>query len=246
MPDGGRLRIATETTTIATPGPLSGAGNGNRRPSLDAVAIVVSDTGEGMSSDVRARLFEPFFTTKPQGQGTGLGLATVHRIIAKAGGTIAVDSTPGNGTEFRIVLPVEGPTSSAEPSMQLASLARGSGESILIVEDEAALMDLTVRLLERNGYRTLAAATGTEALRLAERHPEVSLLLTDSVMPQMSGQALAARIGALRPGLPVVFMSGYSRGIQGPQPGGDDDLLRKPFTEASLLERVSRALRPDP
>ena len=240
MPGGGRLTIdagnviADETYVTDRPGLQAGR----------YTRLRVSDTGTGMDKDVLARVFEPYYTTKPPGQGTGLGLATVYGIITRAGGYAQIYSEPGLGTTVTALLPAtEAPMSVAEP--QPAVAARGHGETVLLVEDEQSLKDLGVRILTRNGYRVYAAATPQDAYRYASDPAQpVDVLLTDVVMPDMLGNELAALVREARPGLPVLFMSGYARPILDVQGAvePDVDLLEKPFTEASLLARVRRAI----
>jgi PAS domain S-box-containing protein len=240
MPGGGRL-------TIETGNVVADEAYVTDRPGMEAgryTRLRVSDTGTGMDKDVLARVFEPFYTTKPQGQGTGLGLATVYGIITRAGGYAQIYSEPGLGTSVTALLPAtEAPVSTAEP--QAAVAARGYGETVLLVEDEQSLKELGVRILTRNGYRVYAAATPQDAHRYASDPAQpVDLLLTDVVMPDMLGNELAALVRQARPGLPVLFMSGYARPILDVQGAvePDVDLLEKPFTEATLLARVRHAI----
>jgi two-component system cell cycle sensor histidine kinase/response regulator CckA len=202
----------------------------------------VSDTGTGMSAEVVARIFEPFFTTKPLGQGTGLGLSTSHAIVTEAGGSVTVESAAGSGTTFRVCIPASrepapGTSAGAAPSFQ------GNGETILVVDDEPAVLEATARILRRNGYATLEASTGRDALWLASSR-DFQLLLTDSVMPGLSGTKLAAHIAALRPGISVLHMSGYPAASLGPvhDPGQESAFVQKPFTAEALLEKVHAVL----
>jgi len=210
------------------------------------VELTVSDTGTGMSAAVSARIFEPFFTTKPSGQATGLGLSTVHGIVAQAGGGMTVSSEEGAGTTLRLYFPA----SSAIPPAAAGSPApdaRGNGETILVVDDEPAVLDVTSRILRKNGYATISASNCEEALSLASSR-DFQLLLTDSVMPGMSGATLAERITATRPGLRVVHMSGYNDGMLTAQDIRDGSLafVQKPFTAAALLDTVRAALGTQP
>ncbi|SDY90110.1 PAS domain S-box-containing protein [Micromonospora pattaloongensis] len=239
MPDGGRLTIETASVDVdevyaqlhpqLTPGRY--------------VQLLVSDTGTGMAPEVVARAFEPFFTTKPKGTGTGLGLATVYGIVAEAGGTVTIYSEPGLGTTFRVYLPEVVGARPAPTTHAPAPVARGRGETILVVEDEAALREATTRLLRRNGYEVVEAGNGIEALEAAA-NTRWDLLLTDVVMPHMSGRELAERLRLHRPDLRVLFMSGYSQEVLGPGKALDEGvtLLAKPFTEAALLAKVHAAL----
>jgi CheY-like chemotaxis protein len=238
MPEGGVLTIATTVVEIdedyvhlypeATPG--------------RHVELSVSDTGVGMPPEVAAHVFEPFFTTKPKGQGTGMGLATVYGIVTDAGGSASVYSEPGLGSRFRVLFPAL--EALAVPTVvPVPDDLEGHGETILIVEDEPAIMETTARILRRHGYTVIEAPTAAEALAVASSQT-LHLLLTDSVMPQMSGREVAERIGAFRPDLPVLFMSGYSEGAVGPQGlgGKGAPLLEKPFTTAALLQHVRARL----
>jgi PAS domain S-box-containing protein len=207
------------------------------------VRLVVNDTGAGMSSDVLAHLFEPFFTTKAVGKGTGLGLSTVYGIVAQSDGLVAVESEPQRGTRFTFHFPQTSHVVSSPAAPP--SLARPGGtETVLVVEDEPLVRAVTVRALSSAGYRVLSAGSGTEALALAAREPRpIGLLMSDVVMPGMSGPVVAASLCRQRPGLKVLLVSGYTRDAileRSALPPGTE-LLEKPFTPADLLKRV-RAL----
>ena len=242
MPGGGRLTIDTgnvevdETYASGRPGLTPGR----------YIRLRVSDTGVGMDRATLDRLFEPFFSTKPKGRGTGLGLATVYGIVTGAGGTIDVYSEPGLGTAFSVLLPAT--SDLARPTEAAAGHSvspEGHGETVLLVEDETSLRDLTSRILTRHGYRVRAMATGTEAIELARAPGQrVDLLLTDVVMPEMMGNEVAAAVRAIVPGVPALYMSGYAQPILDSHgvPALSIDILEKPFTEARLLARVRQAL----
>ncbi|MFF5079401.1 PAS domain S-box protein [Actinoplanes sp. NPDC000266] len=238
MPTGGTLVMEADTAT------LDGTET-NMQPPLPAgiyARLIVSDTGEGMPADVMSRIFEPFFTTKPQGQGTGLGLATVYGIVTDAGGSINLYSEPGIGTTFRVYLPLATtPTGKpAEPAAAAAAAQHGDGQTILLVEDEIALARVITRILTGAGYHVRAAANGAEALDLFDQH-HCDLLLTDVIMPGMSGRHLAELLTTKRPGLPVLYMSGYSNGLLATAHVVDDDIsfIEKPFTAGDLLQKLA-------
>ncbi|MBI1945256.1 MAG: PAS domain S-box protein [Deltaproteobacteria bacterium] len=209
------------------------------------VVLTVSDTGSGMDAATRARLFEPFFTTKERGKGTGLGLSTVYGIVKQSGGDVTVESEPGHGSTFRVFLPRADRPLSMPRTMTPTPRPTTGTETVLLVEDEEAVRRLTTRLLLRAGFNVLTAQHGGEALLLCERHVgDIHLVLTDVVMPQMSGPELAARLHALRPGLKVLYMSGYTDqevGRHGLLEAGSR-LIAKPFTAEILLRRLRDVL----
>jgi two-component system cell cycle sensor histidine kinase/response regulator CckA len=244
MPQGGKLTI--ETSNVEVDAEYAASHLALQPGSY--VQLAVTDNGCGMSEQTRARIFEPFFTTKEKGKGTGLGLSTVYGIVTQSGGNVWVYSEPGHGTTFTIYLPrglsavatTPGVARPAEPRV----MARGS-EIILAVEDEEALRGIVRRILEGAGYTVLTAATGEEALAVAEAHAgAIDLLLADVVMPRMSGKALAQSLVALRPQLKVLYMSGYTndaivhRGVL----EADTNFLGKPFTTAELTRKVREVL----
>jgi two-component system, cell cycle sensor histidine kinase and response regulator CckA len=238
MPDGGTLTLETRQADLDD-------GYARLHPDLSPgsyVELAVSDTGIGMSKDVAKRVFEPFFSTKPRGEGTGLGLATVHGIVTEAGGSMSVYSEEGIGTTFRLYFPATGAPVTAASSDDETNVS-GSGETILVVEDDPAVLALTSRILSHNGYSVLEAGAYEEAISLADTH-DFDLLLTDSVMPEMSGRMLAERVKELRPDRPVLYMSGYSPGVLGPHRILEDGaaLIQKPFNQRELLEKVHAAL----
>ena len=207
------------------------------------VLLSVADTGIGMDAETQARIFEPFFTTKELGKGTGLGLSTVYGIVRQSGGHIWVYSEPGQGTTFKVYLPLAGQTvrlqqSPASPAEPL----RGS-ETILLVEDEEALRGLTRSLLENSGYTVLEAELPEAATEIARQHRgTIHLLLTDMVMPGMNGRVLAANLAAFRPEMKVVYMSGYTGFTHAGLADPEISLLAKPFNRETLLRKVREAL----
>jgi CheY-like chemotaxis protein len=231
---GGAITILTENVEL------------NRHPELGSgpfVRLVVVDTGAGMDDETQRHLFEPFFTTKGVGRGTGLGLSSVYGMVKQNRGEMRVESAPGEGTRFEIYLP------RAEEQVVRAARAtpelwRGS-ETLLMVEDEAKVRTLARRYLKRLGYQVLVAGDGVDALRVHENHPDViSLVITDVVMPRMDGQELSQRLGALQPGLKVLFTSGYPNDViadYGVLPE-EANFLQKPFTGAELARKVRELL----
>jgi CheY-like chemotaxis protein len=245
MPRGGWLTFSTanielgETFTRQHPG----------APRGPHVMLTVADTGVGMDAEVRAHLFEPFFTTKEPGKGTGLGLATVYGIVKQHDGYISVHSEPGHGATFRIYLPrVEDPPPTVKAVSDSAEGLRGS-ETILIVEDEQNLLDLTRETLETQGYRVLAARDPVEALDLSNRHAgKIHLLITDVIMPDMNGRELADRLVGVCPGLKVLYISGYTQDLVGQPHLGDQAmvLLEKPLAPGALVRKVREILDAPP
>ncbi|MGH3205560.1 MAG: hybrid sensor histidine kinase/response regulator [Streptosporangiaceae bacterium] len=236
MPGGGSLTITTSLAELdeAFCGTHPGA-----RPGRYA-ELAVADTGTGMSAEVISHIFDPFFTTKPEDQGTGLGLSTVYGIITGAGGSITVDSELGAGTTFRLYFPTA-TAAAPEAADQATPQATGNGQTILVVDDEPAVLAAAARILRDNGYATLEAGSYELALALAETH-QLQLLLTDSVMPRMSGDALADRVTGLRPGLPVLYMTGAGQGATRPGTSDRAGRIQKPFTAQTLLQAVQQAL----
>lgn len=243
MPEGGRLTIETSNVRLS---------DDYVATHLDCkagphVMVAVSDTGCGMSREVIARIFEPFFTTKEKGKGTGLGMATVFGIVQQSGGCIHVYSEPGHGTMFKIYLPaVAGPILSAGDTATRLGI-RGS-ETVLLVEDDERIRELALSTLERFGYTILAAANGTEALRIASNHRgALDLLLTDVVIPTVSGPELAKRIQVLFPEVRVLFMSGYTDDavIRLGLLQGTVSFIQKPFGQVDLARKVREVLDAD-
>jgi PAS domain S-box-containing protein len=236
MSVGGRLVIETSNHELLEE--RAGASPGRY------VRLTVSDTGAGMDQQVADHAFEPFFTTKPKGAGTGLGLSTVYGIVTEAGGQIELYSEPGVGTTVKVYLPAtdRGPTPAARPRPPRADAA---GETVLLVEDEQSVRRLSERILKGAGYEVLVTASGQEALEMCARPEQrIDLLVTDVVMPGMLGPELVERATAVRPGLKVVFMSGYVHQMIDLMEGdrGDFAFIEKPFTVEALLDGVREAL----
>jgi CheY-like chemotaxis protein len=239
MPRGGRLTIETSNVDLdedycrlhpqQKPGPR--------------VLLSVSDTGIGMDAETQARIFDPFFTTKELGKGTGLGLSTVYGVVSQSGGHIWVYSEPGRGTTFKIYLPrAAGSLETVGAGPEWTQSLRGT-ETILLVEDEDALRELTRSVLVENGYTVLDADGPAAALELARLHlHSIQLILTDVVMPGMDGRAMVEKLMPMRPGLRVVYMSGYTGSTHRELLDPDAVLLPKPLTRAVLLRKVREAL----
>ena len=240
MPAGGTLVVQTSVTEIDESHPAGRAG----LPSGQYACVKVSGTGVGRPRDVVDRAFEPFVTTTPEGEATGLGLATVYGIVSQADGYVQAYSEPDIGTTVTILLPATGQRIQAEPAPEPAP-SGGRGETVLIVEDEPAMREVTRRILARSGYQVIVAAGGHEAIEIAASHTgDIDVLLTDVVMPRMFGQEAAERICALRPGVQVLFMSGYAQGVlssQGVVESGVN-LIQKPFSEAQLLATLGQII----
>ncbi|HZN95715.1 MAG TPA: ATP-binding protein [Myxococcales bacterium] len=237
MPEGGKLTVETSDAQLEARAGMLGA------PAGPYVLLAVTDTGVGMSAETQARIFEPFFTTKGQGRGTGLGLSTVHGIVKQAGGEIQVESAPGKGTTFKVYFPRPEAAQAQEGPAAAARTVTGS-ETLLVAEDEQAVRAAIVRALTGAGYTVLEAATPEEALHASRTHGgKIDLLVTDVVMPQMSGSALADALVRERPGLTVLYLSGYTGGalVQGVFQSGAA-YLQKPFTSEALLQSVRAAL----
>jgi PAS domain S-box-containing protein len=236
MPEGGTLRIETSNATLDAAYMQQHAAS---EPG-DYVMIAVRDTGVGMDRDTQARIFEPFFTTKENGKGTGLGLPMVYGIVKQSGGYVWVYSEPGQGTTFKVYLPrVAGAAATGDEPVLITTLT--GTETILLVEDEESVREVSSRLLARSGYTVIEAADGREALDIyADRGSDIDVVITDMVMPEIGGRELARRIRNMDPHLPIIFMSGYT----------DDEELRrsfldrgsafleKPFTPELLLSRI--------
>src|SRR5262249_19472014 len=242
MPQGGTLLIETHNVTVD-------ARHSNTHPSVKPgsyVMFAVTDSGAGMTPDIKARIFEPFFTTKDPGKGTGLGLATVYGIVNQSSGYIHVESAPGTGTRFEIYLPQTHEQLLGAPSSELLATRSRHRETVLLAEDEEAVRALTCEFLQSAGYHVLTAADGGEALEIAERlSGSIQILVTDVVMPRMRGPELAQRMKASIPSLKVVFISGYSEELHGPaQSLKDGSFLQKPFSRDQLLKKLADAIQP--
>ena len=239
MPDGGRLTI--ETANVET----ANAQHGMNGPH---VLVTVSDTGTGMKPETKAKVFEPFFTTKGVGKGTGLGLATVHGIIEQSGGRVTLESELGRGTTFYIRLPRHvGAASSPVPGAAAAAgpEARGS-ERILLVDDNEELRRVVKRMLTRAGYEVMEVASGAAALAHLDREARVDLVLTDVMMPELSGRALLEAIRQRHANVPVLLMSGYNydTAVRGMAQRGDVAFIEKPFTADQLLRKLREVMEP--
>jgi PAS domain S-box-containing protein len=240
MPFGGILSVVTENFTVdgeyATLHPLVDAG--------PYVRIRVTDTGDGMDEATIDRAFEPFFSTKPKDKGTGLGLATVYGIVSQTGGLVELRSEVGAGTTVTILLPSVA-ASVTEPEPPRPIKVRGSGETILVVEDEEPVLDVASRILAQHGYQVLVARSGAEAFEVIERHPgTIDLLLTDVVMPRTTGKEVADRIALRRPDTRVLYMSGYPEAVIASEGVVDQGirLMSKPFQAEDLLDHVRAVL----
>lgn len=240
MPQGGSLLLEVTTADLDESYARRHVGV---RPGR-YVMLSVSDTGVGMDMETQTRIFEPFFTTKPRGRGTGLGLSTVYGIVKQSGGNIWVYSEPGHGSTFKVYFPrveeaVDQPTSVPAPDILTGS------ETILVVEDEPGVRHLVKKVLERYGYRVVVAATPYEALALGERYNDpIDLLMTDVVLPEMSGRSLASQMVTNRPKMRVMYMSGYTDNaiVQHGVLEADTPFLQKPFTPDALARKVRAVL----
>lgn len=236
MASGGRLTIATSNRGPEIKNePISGP----------CVVLEVRDTGHGMDEEQKSHAFEPFFTTKPPGKGTGLGLATVYGVVEQSGGHVTIDSRVGIGTRVRVYFPLINEPASPVGTKAVVPPSTSSGETLLLVEDEPAVLELTGSILEHHGYRVLRARDGHEALRISKSHTgRIDLLVTDVVMPQMSGKDLAETMERVRPETKVLFLSGYPDDIIGEQ--GRLELgtafLQKPFHAQALAQKVREVL----
>jgi CheY-like chemotaxis protein len=241
MPRGGRLTIETANIVL-------GEDFARTHPEVRPgryVLVAVRDTGEGMTEEVKAHLFEPFFTTKGPGKGTGLGLATVYGIVQQAGGYVYAESEPGRGTTMKVYLPRVEAAAPLRKSQQGLARAPGGGETILLAEDEESVRRLAVQVLQSKGYRVLEACDGEEATWVAERHVgDLHMLVTDVVMPRLGGRELAERLAAERPGLRVLYLSGYADDAVVRHGVLEEEMafLEKPFSPEALARKVREVL----
>ncbi|MCY2926787.1 MAG: response regulator [Planctomycetota bacterium] len=240
MPEGGTLSIKTDGLTL-------GAESRRIDPDLPEgpyALVTVTDTGSGMDKPTLARAFDPFFTTKDVGKGTGLGLPMVYGFVKQSGGAIDIQSEPGRGTTVQLYFPCAAEATAPAPGQAGARASRGGNETVLLVEDETSVRSMTAQLLRAAGYRVLQAPDAETALAIAQQADRpIDVLLSDVVMPGMTGVALAEQLRARDSNLAVVFMSGYP-GVELSTRGLDQskDILTKPFTSELLLERIRRVL----
>ena len=241
MPSGGTLSI--DTANLEVDDDYAGRHQGMKIGPY--VRLRISDTGAGIPRDVMDRVFEPFFTTKPKGEGTGLGLATVYGIITQADGIVQIYSEPGHGTTVTALLPATDQAAIPLAPPATPGATTSGGETVLLVEDEEAIREVTGRILRRNGYQVLTASSGMQAIEIARRQTvPIHLLVTDVIMPQMLGKEVAERLAAIRPGIRVLYMSGYAHPVLTSQGTLDPGvvLIDKPFTEAGLIAKVQQVL----
>jgi CheY-like chemotaxis protein len=244
MPNGGALTIEADNHTLDEiyAGMLKGASPGKY------VVITISDTGHGIPPEIIDRIFDPFFTTKEPGRGTGLGLATVQGIVTGHGGFITVESKLGLGTKFKIHLPAHEAASRKETEEEHTEIPLGAGEVILVIDDEAAIREMTRVTLERFGYRTLTADNGATALGLFASHKEeIGVVVTDMMMPVMDGPVTIRALRKLNPQVRIIASSGTTESIDGADLDqlGVKTILIKPYDAKTLLKTVAQALRQD-
>jgi CheY-like chemotaxis protein len=242
MSGGGDLIVSTANITLTTPPSRP------EEPSPgDYVVLSVADTGTGMSDDVLQRAFEPFFTTKEIGKGSGLGLAQVFGFAKQSGGGVRIETELDKGTTVSVFLPRAQAMTSVRPERPAEPVAansnrRGNGTMILLVDDDGAVREITAKMLRDLGYDVLEAGSGGAALDLLTREPRIAMSVLDYAMPGMSGTEVAQEVHKKRPGLPVLFITGYAdlaalKGV------GEDHIVQKPFREADLATKVTRTLR---
>ncbi|MCA9593314.1 MAG: PAS domain-containing protein [Myxococcales bacterium] len=241
MPSGGRLSLETANVTLEE---TYGANKDVKVPPGRYVMLAVSDTGTGIPEDVKSNIFEPFFTTKEAGKGTGLGLSTVYGIVKQSGGYVWVYTEVDRGTVFKIYLPLAEGEAAVDTAGGAGPRSGQGTESILLVEDERTVRRAAARILKKQGYSVLEAANGSEALAFCRREAPIDLVLTDIVMPDLSGKDLASVVKEIRPDVRVVYMSGYTEGTisHHAELGAGDAFLQKPFSSAALLEKIRSVL----
>jgi CheY-like chemotaxis protein len=243
MPNGGTITVETDDVELDAASPVCWPGVAVPG---SYVMLSVADTGDGIEAAMIGRIFEPFFTTKEQGKGTGLGLATVYGIVKQSGGYLWVESEPGRGSTFRIYLPrATGSAGLRTPSASMPAVRGDDSRSVLLVEDEEAVRAMAGRALRHAGFAVLEARHGRDALAVCARADvTVDLVITDVVMPEMGGRELARRLAGLRPGVPLLFVSGYPDGhlLDGGALPDGVPLLDKPFTPQALVARVREVL----
>jgi len=240
MEVGGDLIVATANTVLSEP-----PGRPEEPPQGEYVVLSVTDTGTGMSDDVRQRAFEPFFTTKEVGKGSGLGLAQVFGFVKQSGGGVRIETALGQGTSIHVFLPRAQPMIDRTEEAGAADaqgVPAGDGTLILLVDDDGAVREITAKMLRDLGYEVVEAGSGGAALDLLAREPRISLSLLDYAMPGMSGAEVAHEVQKRRPGLPVVFITGYAD-LTALKDVGEDRIVQKPFREADLADKVGRSLR---
>ena len=241
MPSGGKLGIKVSQTELDE---SPGIADAEPRPGRYAV-LAVSDTGCGMDRATQERIFEPFFTTKPLGQGTGLGLSSAYAVVEQAGGHTRVYSEPGQGTTFRVYLPIVDSPSEQSSAAKLPADVPTGHETVLVCEDEESVRELAAQMLERCGYTVLLAEDGADALRVAQEHDgPIHALVTDVVMPDMNGRQLAEALIPQRPEMRVLYVSGYTSDIIAHHGVLDEgvEFLEKPYSFRGLLGRVRQVL----
>lgn len=240
MPSGGVLKIKTSRVSKAVPG------TAERNHSGGYAMVEITDTGSGIDAEIKAHLFEPFFTTKPIGKGTGLGLSTVYGIVKQSGGAIEVESVPGEGTSFKVYLPLVEQTMSARRAPKILSPVVGGSETVLLAEDQHSIRNVLCEFLESKGYKILQAQNGRQALDIAEHYPEsIDVLVTDVIMPQIRGLELAKRVTELHPDICVIFMSGYSEDALLENrllAQKNTILIQKPFDPEDLALKIRESL----
>ena len=245
MPRGGKIVIETANVTLDE---ASGPENGGLRPG-SYVLLTVADSGLGMNAETREHVFEPFFTAKKHGQGTGLGLSIVYGIVRQSGGWIGVDSEPGKGSKFNLLFPRGAAGALGEGSAAAASPPADGAETLLLVEDQDDVREFAARVLKARGYRVLVASDGDAALAVAQEfHEPIHLLVTDVVMRGMSGYQIAERLRESRPGMKVLYASGYPEAVIEHHRGLDRDVevMRKPFAPEELAAKVRQVLQSEP